>query len=485
MTAVAQAIESPLTFRGSERGYSLLQREAVAAGVETWSAVSQEAFGIQRPVEIKLPMQGHAAEERLLREALAYSRLRHASVRVLLDVIDRAGSIALVLDAVSGVRLDAFLASCSYSQTRLTSAIAAYLSFRLFDVIAAAHAARDSMTREFSPIVHGDLRAASILLEWDGEVKLLDFESAWVTGAGPLPRERAPAAAETVAPERRRLDRPASVRTDVFAAASIARALFTTAADSALPRPVAVGLQCALGANPDARTVTAADLAELMTMSFDVMAGRRQLVEQLAELRAQRPSGMRVTRSDTVPRGSQASATQPPPPLIPAPPALPSFPPGAESAASSPWAASRGATKRQPEPPSTVGAIRSAIVGGTLAGVATAAFAIVFSGLQVRKAPEAITSRAPRAHVVLVARPPLVSPVRARDAQAPTTASEVGEILTPREEAGHRLFVDGRFAGAAGAPVVVRCGTRAVRVGSAGRLRVVDVPCGGSVLVAR
>jgi len=66
-----------------------------------------------------------------------------------------------------------------------------------------------------------------------------------------------------------------------------------------------------------------------------------------------------------------------------------------------------------------------------------------------------------------------------------SAASKTGRLLTAPSEAGHRVFVDGRFAGSGGAALVVRCGTHEVRVGSAGRLRRVDVPCDGAVEVAR
>jgi len=65
------------------------------------------------------------------------------------------------------------------------------------------------------------------------------------------------------------------------------------------------------------------------------------------------------------------------------------------------------------------------------------------------------------------------------------SASTTGRLITPPSELGHRVFVDGRFAGGGGAPLTVRCGKHDVRVGSAGRLRSVDVPCSGDVDVTR
>jgi hypothetical protein len=45
--------------------------------------------------------------------------------------------------------------------------------------------------------------------------------------------------------------------------------------------------------------------------------------------------------------------------------------------------------------------------------------------------------------------------------------------------------VDGRLAGAGGHVLVVLCGSHVVQVGSAGRRRVVLIPCGGDVHVTR
>ena len=61
----------------------------------------------------------------------------------------------------------------------------------------------------------------------------------------------------------------------------------------------------------------------------------------------------------------------------------------------------------------------------------------------------------------------------------------MGEIQPPDSAAGHRIFLDGRVVGEGTAPIRVPCGQHSVRVGSAGRLQNVDVPCGQSVAVDR
>ena len=67
----------------------------------------------------------------------------------------------------------------------------------------------------------------------------------------------------------------------------------------------------------------------------------------------------------------------------------------------------------------------------------------------------------------------------------PSVAPTTGTLITDPVEAGHRIFLDGRFAGPAGAPLTVRCGWHDIRLGSAGSLRHVEVPCGGSCTIAR
>jgi hypothetical protein len=66
---------------------------------------------------------------------------------------------------------------------------------------------------------------------------------------------------------------------------------------------------------------------------------------------------------------------------------------------------------------------------------------------------------------------------------APAAGEGEGTISTPPDAAGHRVFVDGRYAGVSPGPIKVRCGQHVVKVGSGGTPRAVDVPCGGDALV--
>lgn len=48
---------------------------------------------------------------------------------------------------------------------------------------------------------------------------------------------------------------------------------------------------------------------------------------------------------------------------------------------------------------------------------------------------------------------------------------------------GRRIFVDEKTVGQTPEAVVVKCGSRNVRLGSTGSTHVVDVPCGGEITV--
>jgi hypothetical protein len=77
---------------------------------------------------------------------------------------------------------------------------------------------------------------------------------------------------------------------------------------------------------------------------------------------------------------------------------------------------------------------------------------------------------------------PVATPaLTASAAPASKGSSSTGELVPPASAAGHRIYVDGRVVGEGTKPIRVPCGRHLVRVGSAGRARAVDVPCGDSL----
>ncbi len=80
--------------------------------------------------------------------------------------------------------------------------------------------------------------------------------------------------------------------------------------------------------------------------------------------------------------------------------------------------------------------------------------------------------------------PDAASVASADDTRPPIPAGE-GELDPPPAASGHRIFVDGRVVSEGTDPFRVSCGTHSVRIGSAGRLQSVDVPCGGALALTR
>lgn len=90
-------------------------------------------------------------------------------------------------------------------------------------------------------------------------------------------------------------------------------------------------------------------------------------------------------------------------------------------------------------------------------------------------------------NAVAPAPAPPSPPVVVAAAQAPAAlASTTGEILLPRSANNHRVFVDGRVVATAGSNRLrAACGHHTVRIGSSAKALPLDVPCGGSIALAR
>ncbi|MDB4944962.1 MAG: serine/threonine protein kinase [Labilithrix sp.] len=68
-------------------------------------------------------------------------------------------------------------------------------------------------------------------------------------------------------------------------------------------------------------------------------------------------------------------------------------------------------------------------------------------------------------------------------APAADLSATTGRLKTAGTSPGRRIFVDDRTVGQTPESVVVKCGVRKVRVGSAGAVQAIDVPCGGEINV--
>ncbi|MBX3192645.1 MAG: protein kinase [Labilithrix sp.] len=585
---------------GKLAGYAFVKRLGVSATKEVVLAVARGPRSFERTVVLKrlLPgVRGPNEEEgsaSLAREALAYARLAHPAIVRLFDFVEEAGQLTLVLEHVDGLSLARVVSGLRAHGADLDDTCIAYVGYRIFLALAAAHAARDPMTRELAPVVHRDVSPGNVLVPWDGYVKLGDFDVARLAGvAGDTKPGVVKGTVGYLAPEQVRGE-PVSVRTDVYAACLVLRELYLrepvfargsrseldllsamaapalvplAALRSGIPIHVADALDRGMTPDPDRRSVRAEEMAAVMRSVIDVEAARERLVEVIAKLRRAPEAGQRATlpaapslfdesapsletdpdtssfsQQAVTPRSPPTSMVVPratPTPEATAPMRPPSAYPPADYSRHTPLPAPRiiggpGASVLAPPPPPSRGSFASrtssalivetpnamttalpnpvyaparprrrstlifacaaaavlagGVIGGLL-GLRDRAPSLALRSTTDLAAPSSSPSLAPApapapAPSLAPAPAPSLAPAPA-PAPSLAPAPSTGRLLTPPSASGHRIFVDGRVVGSGGAPLTVRCGKRDVRVGSAGRLRKVDVPCGGDLEVTR
>jgi|GEM_PF-756408 len=190
----------------------------------------------------------------------------------------------------------------------------------------------------------------------------------------------------------------------------------------------------------------------------------------------------------------------------------PAPPTGAGSSAAPRGASSSlsGAHASISEPPARRSGLATAVVLGALAGLATAAGLGGYSRWQKTRAavrpaaatatavtipaasapasasasasPVASASASPVASASASASAPVASASASSDVPADVPANS-GRVLTTNAAPGRRIFVDDRTVGQTPEAVIVKCGSRAIRLGSTGFTQTVDVPCGGEVTI--
>ena len=170
---------------------------------EVWLGERSDEIVEQRVAIKRVRVQTADVRERLFSERRLLARLEHPNIARFIDAgVDAAGSPWLVLEYVEGVPISDWCAQ---------QALSLHDRLRLFGKVCAAveHAHRHL-------IVHRDLKPANVLVNADGEPKLLDFGIAKLldgTGEGNTVGALTPSYA---APEQLRGE-PVSTATDVYA----------------------------------------------------------------------------------------------------------------------------------------------------------------------------------------------------------------------------------------------------------------------------
>ncbi|HXN31226.1 MAG TPA: serine/threonine-protein kinase [Polyangiaceae bacterium] len=293
-------------------GFEILRRLGTGGAGEVFLARSRGG----KLVAIKTIADARRADDSsadsFAREASVCARLQHPCIAQVRAFIEEPGFAALVYEYVPGVALARVMRLCQAYEVRLPDKAGWHIVERVLSALSYAHGFRDG-SGQTTPIVHRDVSPSNVLLDWGGGVKIADFGIAKVSGVSPSTRVgTVKGTLGCMSPEQARGE-AVDERADVYAAALLAWRLATGRVPFAkhqkdefellramrnprikpldvirpdLPGPLLDGVACALEAEPDRRTITAAELAELVRSHFDVEAGRAELAELLERWKA-------------------------------------------------------------------------------------------------------------------------------------------------------------------------------------------------------
>lgn len=291
MTA-SEARVSVATVGLSERigRFRVVRRLARAQGADVFLCEDDDGARVILRVG-RTPFEGSLAE--VCNAALLHRRLRHASVARLFGVFAAEGRLVVASEHVEGTSLNVLLTALRQNGMALPPGAALHMAARVFAGMAAAHAQTPD------PVVLGQLQPSHALVTWDGEVKVHTY--------APEMGDARRSGVEWVvhryqAPEQQRGE-PATLRSDVYAAARMACELLARTGDAgsadawlagneaiesldrALDTALREGLTMALAPTPERRAVTASLLAAVLRPAADALHGRGLLVETLTSLR--------------------------------------------------------------------------------------------------------------------------------------------------------------------------------------------------------
>ena len=294
-----------------------------------------------------------------------------------------------------------------------------------------------------------------------------------------------------------------------------------------LSRNLTDAMHRGLARDPEERTLTAAEMVRVLRHETDMDRAHAALVMKLARVRPPEERATTPSRGVPAPPSTTLRLNRTDLPLVDLDTPDDETPPVGSSDMPNAMTVSSAPARNAPRPWPAWGAM-AGMTGDTRRRVAvTAAAAMVTLGVfgagavamrhakgPARSAPSSSatlppargatdatrgTKQAPTdvtsaSAPVVLPRPatPLVASQATSAAPAPVpppapgapAVSTSGEIVTPASARSHRVFLDGQYAApSSGVTLRVRCGRHAIRIGSAGSLQSIDVPCGGAVTV--
>jgi serine/threonine-protein kinase len=166
--------------------FTLVRQLGAGGMATTWEAVRQAGHEFEQRVAIKLAdpalLETQEGVESFRREAALAASLRHPNIAAVLDIDDRAGYI--VCELVDGADLRAVLRAVAGG--RLSPELAVHVLGQIARGLSHAH--RRILRGRASPVIHRDMTPTNVLIDYDGNVKIVDFGIAMtLVGGGVSP----------------------------------------------------------------------------------------------------------------------------------------------------------------------------------------------------------------------------------------------------------------------------------------------------------
>lgn len=159
-------------------GFSLVRQLGAGGMGETWEAVRTRDHGFEQRVAIKLASRSVLETQEGLalfrREASLAASLRHPNIASVLDVDEQRGY--LIYELIDGADLRSVLRE---TQGQPSTALIVYVMGQIARGLAHAH--RRVLHGQLSPVVHRDMSPGNVVVDYDGNLKIVDFGIAKAT----------------------------------------------------------------------------------------------------------------------------------------------------------------------------------------------------------------------------------------------------------------------------------------------------------------
>ena len=200
--------------------YTILRTLAEGGMGTVYLAEQHGAVGFAKTVAIKMVhkdlVDDAMFKDLFVSEAKLTADLIHENITQVYQLIDMAGSLAIVMEYVHGLTLDDINDRLDEVDDYFPSDLAAFFVSRVARALAYAHT-KTGRDGKALGVVHRDVTPPNILVNWQGVVKLSDFGIAKAaTRRGPDERSHLIGKIPYLSPEQARME-GADARSDIYA----------------------------------------------------------------------------------------------------------------------------------------------------------------------------------------------------------------------------------------------------------------------------